>query len=147
MSGEKLELPRMIVSKRFSIVTKTACMVSVVVCFLIAFLAITSKKLVLSRFASLEKDDAKVQIMRVVNEITNSIDKLTSFGMDWAFWDDTYQFVVDGNSRYIANNLMDETFVDQKLNFMMFYNAQDKLVYQRFFNYNNTEATAPVTSR
>jgi two-component system cell cycle sensor histidine kinase/response regulator CckA len=136
----------MIVSKKISIVTKTACMVSVMVCFLIACLAITSKELVLSRFAALEKDDAKVQIKRVVNEINNSIDKLTSFGTDWAFWDDTYQFVVDGNSTYIVNNLMDETFVDQKLNFMMFYNEQDKLVYQRFFNYNTPEATAPDSS-
>jgi two-component system cell cycle sensor histidine kinase/response regulator CckA len=141
-----LELPSMIVSKKISIVTKTACMVSVLICFLIACLAITSKELVLSRFASLEKDDAKVQVRRVVNEITNSIDKLTSFGTDWAFWDDTYQFVVDGNSTYIVNNLMDETFVDQKLNFMMFYNEQDKLVYQRFFNYNTPEATAPDSS-
>lgn len=141
-----MELPSMIVSKRFSIITKTACMVSVVVCFLIASLAITSKELVLSRFASLEKDDAKAQVTRVVNEITNSIDKLTSFGTDWAFWDDTYQFVADGNSAYIVNNLMDETFVDQKLNFMMFYNAQDKLVYQRFFDFNNTEAIAPDSS-
>lgn len=141
-----MELPRMIVSKKFNIVTKTACMVSVMVCFLIACLAITSKELVLSRFASLEQDDAKVQIKRVLNEINNSIDKLTSFGTDWAFWDDTYQFVVDGNSTYIANNLMDETFVDQKINFMLFYNKQEKLVYQQFFNYNTPEATAPDSS-
>ena len=110
------------------------------ICFLIACLTLSSKELVLNRFISLEKDDAKIQIKRVVNEINNSLDKLTSFGTDWAFWDDTYLFVADGNSEYITNNLMDDTFIDQKLSFMMFFNEQEELVYQRFFDYDNSEA-------
>ena len=110
------------------------------ICFLIACLTLTSKELVLNRFLSLEKDDAKIQIKRVVNEIANSLEKLTSFGTDWAFWDDTYLFVTDGNSEYITNNLMDDTFIDQKLSFMMFFNEKEELVHQRFFDYGNSEA-------
>ncbi len=129
--------------RNISILTKTACLVCAMICFLIACLTLTSKELVLSRFTALEKDDAKIQIKRVTNEIANSLDKLKSFVTDWAFWDDTYIFVTDGNSEYISNNLMNETFIDQKINLMMFFNEQDDLVYQRFFDDDNSEAKAP----
>jgi len=130
-------------TKNHSIVTKTACLVSVMVCCLIASLTITSRDLVLNRFTSLEREDAKIQLQRVTNEIANSLDKLTAFCTDWAFWDDTYQFASDGNSEYIASNLMAETFADQSLNFMMFYNEQNKLVFQRFYDFAQEEAEEP----
>ena len=128
-------------TKKLNIVTKTTCLVCAMICFLIACLTITSKELVLNRFASLEKNDAKIQVQRVVNEVTNSIDKLTSFTSDWAYWDDTYRFVMDGNKEYIVNNLMDQTFIDQKLNFMLFYNGHNQLVYNRFYSFNQAEIT------
>ncbi len=133
-------------TKNLSIVTKTTYLVCAMICFLIACLTITSKELVLNRFASLEKTDAKIQVQRVVNELTNSIDKLTSFTSDWAFWDDTYQFVTDGNNEYIVNNLMDQTFADQKLNFMLFYNEQNQLIYNRFYGFNQAETTDAANS-
>lgn len=129
-----------------SIVTKTATSVLVVVIMLVIALVLTSRNLVLSRFASLEQDDAKVQVHRVVNEIESTLDKLQAFCSDWAFWDDTFQFVTDRNAEYIENNLMDATFVDQRLNFMMYFNSQDELVHQQFFNLVNAQAVEPDRS-
>jgi len=129
-----------------SIVTKTATSVLVVVIMLVIALVLTSRNLVLSRFASLEQDDAKVQVHRVVNEIESTLDKLQAFCSDWAFWDDTFLFVTDRNAEYIENNLMDATFVDQRLNFMMYFNAQGELVHQQFFNLVNAQAVEPDLS-
>ncbi|WP_319588862.1 CHASE4 domain-containing protein [uncultured Desulfobulbus sp.] len=129
-----------------SIVTKTVTLIFGVVCVLILALILTSRELVLKRFASLEEEDAKVQVQRVVNEIRSTLDKLQTFGTDWGYWDDTFQFVVDHNPEFIENNLMNETFIDQRLNFMMFFNAQGQLVHQQFFNLINAKPAEPDIS-
>jgi PAS domain S-box-containing protein len=129
-----------------SIVTKTATSVLVVVIMLITALVLTSRNLVLNQFASLEQDDANIQIHRVVNEIDSTLDKLQAFCSDWAFWDDTFQFVTDRNAEYMKYNLMDATFVDQRLNFMMYFNAQGELVHQQFFNLANAHSVEPDRS-
>ena len=129
-----------------SIVTKTATLIFGVVSVLILALILTSRELVLNRFATLEQEDAKVQVQRVVNEIKSTLDKLQAFGTDWGYWDDTFQFVTDRNPEFIENNLMNETFIDQRLNFMMFFNAQGQLVHQQFFNLINAKPAEPDTS-
>ncbi len=133
-------------TRNFSIVTKTACLIYALICLLIAILTITSRELVLSRFETLEREDGKIQIQRVVDEIASRTNKLKAFCTDWAYWDDTYRFVAGENSSYIANNLMDETFADQKLNFMLFYDAQNNLVYQRFYDFTRKEGKEPDKS-
>ena len=131
---------------RSSIVTKTATSVLVVVIMLVIALVLISRNLVLNQFASLEQDDAKVQVHRVVNEIDSTLDKLQAFCSDWAFWDDTFQFVTDRNAGYIESNLMDATFIDQRLNFMIYFNAQGDLVHQQFFNLVNAQPVEPDLS-
>ncbi len=130
-------------SKNLSIVSKTALLVFAIVFFLVAVLSVISRELVQSRFTALERDEARTQIRRANNEITSSLDKLQALGADWAFWDDSYQFVIDINQAYISNNLLDDTFISQKLNFMLFYNNENTLVYHRFFDYVNGRTVSP----
>jgi len=129
-----------------SIVTKTVALILVVVCFLVVALILTSRTLVLTRFATLEQEDATIQVQRGRNEIKATLDKLQAFGSDWSFWDDTYQFVADHNPEFIENNLMDQTFIDQRLNLMMFFNSQGQLIHQQFFNLENAKPSEPDTS-
>ena len=126
-----------------SIVTKTAMMVGALVCCLITVLGYISRELVLTRFAYLEKNDAEIQVRRVVNEIANSTDKLESFITDWAFWDDTYQFLAGDNSSYVSHNLMADTFIEQQLHLMLFFDADNRLIYQQSFDLNTGKKTEP----
>jgi sensor domain CHASE-containing protein len=129
-----------------SLVTKTATLIFGVVSVLVLILILTSRELVFERFATLEQEDAKIQVQRVANEIKSTLDKLQTFGTDWGYWDDTFQFVTDHNPEFIENNLMNETFIDQRLNFMMFFNAQGQLVHQQFFNLINAKPAEPDIS-
>jgi len=129
-----------------SIVTKTATSIFIIIIMLVIALVLISRNLVLSRFTSLEQNDAKTQVHRVINEIDSTLDKLQAFSTDWAFWDDTFQFVTDRNAEYIKNNLMDATFIDQRLNFMMYFNTQGELVHQQFFNLVNAQPVEPDLS-
>jgi len=115
---------------KFSILQKTTMLVCAVIVLLVGILAATSRHLLLSRFSTIEVEDARVQLQRVANEIASSLDKLESFGADWAFWDDTYEFVVDGNSDYIGNNLLPQTFADQHPNLMIFFDESGRIAYQ-----------------
>ena len=57
-------------------------LICAVILLLVGILATTSRHLLLSRFSTLEEEDAKVQLQRVVNEIASSLEKLESFGAD-----------------------------------------------------------------
>lgn len=129
-----------------SIVIKTSAIVIVVIGILTTAILVATQKLVLHRFSSLEREDANTQVLRVVSEIESTLARLQSFGTDWAYWDDTYQFASGQNDTYVENNLMDETFIEQRLNFMLFYNADGTLVHQQFFNLVNAKATEPDKS-
>lgn len=56
---------------------------------------------------------------------------------DWAVWDDTYSFVRGGQKNYETNNLMDETFSNNKIQYMMYLNSQNEVVYKRGFDFEN----------
>ncbi len=117
-----------------SIVAKTAFLVLVVVILLVTALVLTSRTLVLDRFTDLEQKEARVQVQRVVNEINATLEKLQAFATDWSYWDDTFQFLADRNDAYIDNNLMDETFIDQRLNLIYFVDNQGQTVHSQFFD-------------
>jgi signal transduction histidine kinase/DNA-binding response OmpR family regulator/sensor domain CHASE-containing protein/GAF domain-containing protein len=119
-------------NRNLSILKKTAILVCAIVVLLVAVLAVTSRHLMLSRFSLLEEEDARLQLQRAANEIADSLDKLRAFGSDWGFWDDTYHFVADRNREYIDNNLADETFTDQSLNFMIFFDRRGEVIHQHF---------------
>ena len=131
--------------RNLSIIHKTALLICAIVLLLVAILAVTSRHLLFNRFSALEEDDARIQLQRVANEIAGSLDKLRAFGADWGFWDDTYEFVADGNHDYIGNNLIEQTFTDQALNFMIFFDREGKVAYQHV--YHADTSTTAVTER
>ncbi|WP_269851077.1 sensor histidine kinase [Methanosarcina horonobensis] len=62
---------------------------------------------------------------------------------DWAFWDDTYEFVDTLSPKYIESNLDDSTLYDLDLNVMLFINKSGKVVYPMSVDLIN-EANVPV---
>jgi|GEM_PF-743295 len=120
--------------KNLNILTKTASVVCAVVTVLIVTLAISSHTLVSRRFAALEEKESKIQVQQAVNELKNALQKVASSTKDYAPWDETYQFVQDGNRSYVEGNMQDATFVNLHLSFMLFYDAQGQLVQQKFFD-------------
>jgi PAS domain S-box-containing protein len=92
--------------------------------------AITSN-IVLGSFAKLEEQNIRINVKRVQNALQGELTELDSTAGDWAPWNETRDFVLDGNKEYINNNLVDVTLVNLRLNFMIFFNASDKLIYAK----------------
>ncbi len=77
-----------------------------------AFLATTlgvSRALMLSGYEELEQLLLARNVERATNAIVHRIEGLERLVLDWAPWDDTYEFAKDFNEEYIRNNLLPET--------------------------------------
>lgn len=130
-------------SNHLGILPKTLLIVCTLVCVLTLTFIAVSFRLVTAKFQQLESEEANINLERVVNEINNSRKKLETSAGDWGPWDDTYAFVQDFNHGYIEKNLSDEVFQTLRLNFMLFFNTSNQMVYSRFFDLDHNRTAAP----
>jgi sensor domain CHASE-containing protein len=66
----------------------------------------------------------------------SELDVIDTTAVDWAFWDDTYDFVQTGDPAYIDANLMDATFDALEMNLFLFHDAQGEIVYSKAYDLN-----------
>ena len=96
--------------------------------------------LTLQRVHTFEKLDL---VERIINR---ELDNLVVKQADWARWDDTYEFIADGNIEYIDSNLNDESLKVLGLNIMAFVNNSGDLVYIKHIKSNGTSDVAPSSA-
>jgi PAS domain S-box-containing protein len=119
---------------------KTFLFVGLIVMALVVVLATISYFVVTGRFARLENKEERDHVHQVQNEIKATIAFLDATAGDWAPWDDTYRFIQDADPAYVSNNLVDSTFTNLRLNFMLFFNNHAELAYGRCFKLNPTQS-------
>ena len=83
----------------------------------------------------MEEEYAQTNLDRGLNAIENDAENLQILVKDWATWDDTYQYIQDRNERYIEYNLVDDTFSNARLNFMVYFDSEGDVVFQRGFDF------------
>jgi len=98
---------------------------------------------ILSSFTFLEKKFVIQNLVRGLNALQNEQSELTSILVDWAKWDDTYEFVQDKNREYVESNLTNASYVDLRLNFILYLDMDRKLVFGRSYDY-HTGQEVPV---
>jgi PAS domain S-box-containing protein len=79
----------------------------------------------------LEESTVRQNALRVQHLLESELEHLDRFVRDWAFWDDTYQFVVGDNPDYEASNLVPETFRNARVGFIIYANRMGETVYAR----------------
>lgn len=88
---------------------------------------------VLPAFVQLEEDNARQNLQRVIDAIEGDVRHLQFTAQDWAFWDDTYDFVRDQpvgyREDYIDDNLYVETLVALNLNAMMILEGSGNVLW------------------
>jgi two-component system NtrC family sensor kinase len=80
-------------------------------------------------FVELENREAKKDLDRCFEAIRRETYHLDTFNHDWAAWDDTYQFVQDGNTEYATSNLVAQTFVDNGIHLIYVCDTTGKVVW------------------
>lgn len=103
------------------------------------FLLFLVRPILLDSYLDLEYSGISKDITRVKNSLDLEFHHLHRLNRDWAVWDDTYHFVEDRDKGYINSNLLDETFVNNEVNFMIYLNSDNDVVFNKGFDYRNEE--------
>jgi sensor domain CHASE-containing protein len=104
---------------------------------LLLVLSIVSQFIILRQFDEQQKQTIQADVGRAVNALTQQLDNLASVSSDWAYWDATYQFVLDGNQDYIDANLYDDSVTNLHLDFMLYVNSQGKSFYLKLVDHSD----------
>jgi two-component sensor histidine kinase/sensor domain CHASE-containing protein len=94
-------------------------------------------------FKHLEKIIVINNIDRVYNALNKSAKNLYKLNLDWAHWDDTYNFIQNVNKNYIKTNLTATTHQDTGLNTLLFYDKFGNLKYASYYDF-ATDKLAPT---
>ena len=114
---------------------------------LIVFLGSTAGIIMLNAAEASEKEDAKEFVERFGAAYSREIEELKGDVSDWAPWDDTYRFIENNNTGYIESNIVNITFINLRLNMMLFVNISDQLVFGQIYDSVNGMTPVPQSLR
>jgi len=118
---------------------KTLVIIGATFIGLVVILYLISRSILIGSFTELEEQDTRRNVERVLTALSNDISLLDATVADWASWDDTYAFIEDANTDYIESNLIDGTFTELRLSFMLFINASGQMAFGKAFDLHNEE--------
>ena len=92
---------------------------------------------VLPNIWKLEEQAIKTALLRTTNALDQKIESLGNYTDDWAYWDDTYRYLIGDAPNYKKSNLNDETLRIAKLGFMNLATLDGEIVWGRHFKPDN----------
>jgi len=114
-----------------SIRNKSLLIVVVTLVFVIGVLYLTSYIVLTRSYQTIENELVIGSMRRVIRTFDSHSKSLLNTASDWAYWDETYQFVQDKNSTYIDDNLSFSSIAALDLSIIAFYDSADTLVFYR----------------
>jgi len=91
----------------------------------------------------IEELTAHRNVERALNAFSQEVMTLSTLVEDWSVWDDSYEFIEDGNSEYIKSNLVDVSFVTNRLNIMVYINRSGQIIFGKHYDL-DTKTAGPV---
>ncbi len=129
----------MTLRRRTAIAVLTACIVAVVVLYF------TLQGILAARFTTLERQKANRDLGRASNALSQDIASVEMVVGDWAPWDDTYRFMQDRNTEYVASNLEASTLINLGISFIVFVDPAGQIAYSKGVDLSNeTETPLPA---
>ena len=116
------------------LVPQIIVMVALLLLIQIGMLSLTSTTLIGGTYATLEQRDVVQELRRCEAALENEQIDLSGAVLDWAHWDDTYQFARGENPAYVERNLMLETFRNLDIDTFLIYAPDGTLRYGRVLN-------------
>ena len=105
------------------------CLINVI---LISYIYIISETFLLKNFTNIETDTAHTDINTVLNYIQADLSNLNSMNVDYAKWDDTYNYLNNRQGDYLYNNFSDTTSLARaKISFIFITDSLENIVYKK----------------
>ena len=118
--------------------TKTIITVSLLSLLIFGAMQIITVLIIRPSFTELETQETKEGITQANSVIKYRLSQLISKVKDYSFWDDTYNFVQNGNEDYVEDNFIEDTFENLNLNLIAVIDNNRNLVYCQSFDFNNS---------
>lgn len=122
---------------------KTLLIIGAILVSLIGILYAVQQNILLHSFADLERQNTENNVGRALNALSDDISGLVTMTRDWATWDDTYNFIEDGNKAYIEANPTNATIEGLRVNVMFFINSSGQIVFSKALDL-QSEQEVPV---
>lgn len=120
---------------------KTAGLIGTIMAAFILLLFLFMRPVILDDAKLMDAESLNTDRERVKSYIQSEKVDLQRLNRDWAVWDDTYEFIQNGNTAYIESNLLPETFENNAVNFMLYVNNDDEIVYSEGYD---LETSSPL---
>lgn len=93
-----------------------------------------SRWTLLNNYEKLEYNETIDDIQQTNKTLHTLMGSLKVLNTDWSQWDDTYHFMLDKNEKFIKTNLTPNTFINAKINFIMFFDVNGKFFYGCYYD-------------
>ena len=88
-------------------------------------------------YGNLEREKGRTDMERCYSALDREIHHLDQFTHDWSSWDDSYQFILDGNHEYVLSNLQLSTFVDNEITLIFYLSRAGKVIWGKAIDLEN----------
>lgn len=123
---------------------KSLIVISFTLLCLILFFYSVSSTIITGGFSQIEEQHVIMNVDRATMSISDDISGLSGEVGDWASWDDAYEFIENADPGYKERNIPDSTFIELRLNLMLFINSSGSIVFGKAFDIQNkTELPIP----
>lgn len=114
---------------------------------LFATLYLFIDRVLLEDFRHLEESTIHKHVERVVHAFSNTQEQLAAKIVDWAAWDDTYQFMLDRNEKYIHENFNFLTLSALQLRHLLYFDLGHTPAFDRevFLRQQKVDHIPPAT--
>lgn len=124
----------------FSIRAKTTLFVIAALGILVGLVAGISAFSSHARIETIEDDRALEELDRVSRQLDNSIGDLGGTNADWAWWDDSYTFLQDGNQEFVDNNLYAEAFTPIGIDLFAYIDTDGNVISDAWYTDDGEQA-------
>ena len=100
----------------------------------IAAVSLVSERIFMAGYADLERDQVRESLRRVRAALDGETDRIMILLRDWAFWDETRDFVMGNKPDYPEANLDDSTIDNLKLSFILYFDAAGRYFHGKGYD-------------
>jgi diguanylate cyclase (GGDEF)-like protein len=93
-----------------------------------------TQTLFLKGYLNLENEAIEANVRHMHSSLDREIENLGALTNDWAAWDDTYSFMETHNQGYINSNLVDDTYNELRLNFIIYLDSNGNEIFKKAYD-------------
>jgi len=114
---------------------KSALIIGATVIVVLSLISFTAYSMILAGFSEVETNETLGNIVLAQRIIGNDLSELEATVSDWAWWDDTYSFMLNLNQSYIDSNLDETSLENLRVNVILFIDTNGSISFGKAVNF------------